>query len=244
MSRSMFRFWAALVAAASLAWNAGAAVLQFGDQDLCNTGTYSSDPTTGATLEGLTTGVVTYGADAVGHFFPFSPEVDDFSGTDQIFAGSNQTGFHDGYSSAQPTAGPQVLTLDYSSLVGAGPSVATLTLGVAADDFQFPDYGQPYTATINGAPATALTEVLNALPLGGPSTRFFTIGIDPNVLAPNHVLTLSIDGGGDGGDGWAVDFLTVGVTLVPEPATTSLVGLSAVAWMAALRQRRGYCRTS
>ena len=42
-------------------------------------------------------------------------------------------------------------------------------------------------------------------------------------LLPSEMLTLSIDEGGDGGDGWAVDFLTVGITsqgaAVPEPAT-------------------------
>ena len=32
---------------------AGASVLMFGDEDLCNTGTYSSDPTTGATLQDM-----------------------------------------------------------------------------------------------------------------------------------------------------------------------------------------------
>ena len=58
-------------------------------------------------------------------------------------------------------------------------------------------------------------------------------------------MTLSIDEGGDGGDGWAVDFLTIGVTTtsgaVPEPSTTAtlLVGLVALAVVAARRLRHG-----
>ena len=55
--------------------------------------------------------------------------------------------------------------------------------------------------------------------------RFGTIGVSPSILLPTHILTLSIDQGGDGGDGWAVDFLTVGVTTVPEPSTLLLTGL-------------------
>jgi hypothetical protein len=34
------------------------------------------------------------------------------------------------------------------------------------------------------------------------------------------VLTLSIDQGGDGGDGWALDYLTVGVTTQQTPTST------------------------
>ena len=41
--------------------------------------------------------------------------------------------------------------------------------------------------------------------------QFFSIGLDPASLDESNVLTLTIDEGGDGGDGWAVDFLTVGV---------------------------------
>ena len=47
-----------------------------------------------------------------------------------------------------------------------------------------------------------------------------TIGIDPAVLQTNNILTLSIDEGGNGGDGWAIDFLTVGVTTISNGVTT------------------------
>jgi hypothetical protein len=108
-----------------------------------------------------------------------------------------------------------VITLDYSSLVPAGQKVATLTLGVGADDFQFPAWGQPFTALINGVTNAALTAALNGLNQTGPYEQFLSVGIDPAALQANHVLTLSINEGGNGGDGWAVDFLTVGVTTVP-----------------------------
>ena len=207
---------------------AHAATIQYGDADVLGTGSYGVDPRTGATLEGLAPNAVTFGAPPVGHSFPFTP-AGDFAGTDQIFAGSGQTGFRDGYSSSPRLPGPQVLVLDYGSLVPGGATIQTFTLGIAPDDFQAPSLGQPFTATVNGALNTALTTVLNTIDQGGPQVQFFTIGIAPGSLLPSHVLTLSIDQGGDGGDGWAVDFLTAGVTLVPTqvpaPATLSLAAL-------------------
>lgn len=201
-----------------------AAVLTYGDLDVLGVGSYSVDPTTGATLEGLAPDAVTLGAPPVAHGYPFAPEGDDYPGTDQIYAGSVQTGAQDGYSTAPRVNGPQVFVLDYSSLIPAGQTIASLTLGIAADDFQFPSYAQPFSAAVNGSDHPALTSTLNSIDLGGPVVRFFTIGISPAALVPSHLLTVSIDNRGDGGDGWAVDFLTVGVTTVPEPAALLLLG--------------------
>ena len=70
---------------------------------------------------------------------------------------------------------------------------------------------------------------MNNLDQGGPVVRFFTIGLAPSLDNLAHTLTVSIDNGGDGGDGWAVDFLTLGVTrqpsAIPEPATLALFGV-------------------
>lgn len=200
----------------------GGGIIEYGSENLLGTGTYPTDPKDGATLQGLSAGVVTLATNSFGHSYPFSPGAGDFAGTDQIYVGSVQTGAHDGYSTAaERINGPQVITMDYSSLVPAGQSVATLTFGIASDDFQFPAFGQPFTAMINGILDTALTETLNSLDESGPVERFFTVGIGAAELLPSNVLTLSIDEGGDGGDGWAVDFLTIGVTTsaVPEPSS-------------------------
>lgn len=203
--------------------------VEYGDEDLCNTGTYSSDPKAGATLIGLAPDVVTRSTSSFGHSFPFSPTVNDYSGTDQIYVGHTQTTGYDGYSGyGGRLNGPQVITLDYSSLVPAGQKVATLTLGIGADDFQFPNWGQPFTAMINGVTNAALTAALNGLNQTGPYEQFLTVGIDPALLQANKVLTLSIDEGGNGGDGWAVDFLTVGVTTVPADLGSLHVGLTPV----------------
>lgn len=215
-----------------------AAVLTYGDLDVLGTGIYPGDPTAGATLEGLAPDAGTFGAPELNHGFPFAPS-GDYPGTDEIFVGSVQTGFHDGYSGASPTAGPQVISLDYSSIVPAGRTVETLTLGIAADDFQFPSFGQPFTASLNGGVAATLSGILNAIDQTGPTVQFFTIGISPAVLLPTHVLTLSINQGGDGGDGWAIDFLTVGVTTIPEPGTLLL---ACCGWFGLLRTRRPYPR--
>ena len=227
-----------------LAVSAQAAVVTFGDMDCLNNPSFcTSDPIAGATLEGLAAGTITDATNSFPHPFPFTPS-GDFAGTDQIFIGSTQTGAHDGYSvSSQRINGPQILTLDYSSLVGTGQIVTSLTLGVGSDDFQFPLFGQPFIVTLNGSSAPELEAKLNGLNQSGPVMQFFTIGLSTALDNPSHTLTLSIDNGGDGGDGWAVDFLTVGVTTTgaaaaPEPATISLIGAGLIGFAMLARRRK------
>jgi hypothetical protein len=210
------------------------------------TGCYlGADPTAGATQQGLAPGVVTLAPLFYGHGYPFSPGIGEFSGTDQIYVGSTQTGAHDGYSgTGQRINGPQIVTLDFRSLIGGGQTLSTLTLGIAADDFQFPAFGQPFTARVNGSVDGALTAQLNALNQGGPVVQYFTIGLAPTVDSGSHILTLSIDESGDGGDGWAVDFLTIGATtqagdVVPEPSSLVMLA-SALAAMSFIGVRRRF----
>lgn len=215
-----------------------AAILEFGDEDLLGTGAYGSDPKAGATLLGLAPNAVTYSTLISGHGFGFDPSDGDFAGTDQIYVGNTQTSYHDGYSGwVRRKNGPQIFQLNYASLVPTGERVETITLGIAADDFQQVPFGQPFSAKVNGVDHARLTSTLNAFNQTGPVVQFFTIGLDPTSLMSDHVLTVAIDEGGDGGDGWAVDFLTVGVTTtpVPEPSSMAVLGLGALALM---RRRR------
>ena len=228
--------------AASFATSAPAfaTVLQFGDKDLLGTGSYGGEPTAGATLEGLSADVVTKAVGIYPHSYPFQPAAGDFAGTDQIYVGSTQTSSHDGYSNSARLNGPQIVTLDYQALHPAGTNIATFTLGIAADDFQNKVFGQPFTAKINGVTHQALTTALNDLDQSGPVAQFLSIGLNPSLLAANDVLTLSIDQGGDGGDGWAVDFFTVGVTTspVPVPAAAWLFASALAGGFGALRRLR------
>ena len=197
-------------------------VINFGDKDVLGTGSYSQDPTDGATLLGLHAGEVTFGAPPTFHGYCFDPDPTDYPGTDQIFVGSNLTQGHDGYADCPNRApGPQGITLDYSSLIPPGTQIDTITLGIAADDFQFPVFGQAFVASINGTVNAGLTSTLNSLVQTGPQVQFFSIGLDPAALDTSNVLTLTIDEGGDGGDGWAVDFLTVGVQTTAALELTS-----------------------
>ena len=223
---------------------ARADVMQFGDQNLLGTGTYPSDPTAGATLQGLAPGAVTVATNSFHHAFPFAPAPGAYPGTDQMYTMGAHSSTHDGYSvSSGAVNGPQVLTMDYGSVLPAGQKVGTLTLGLAADDFQQPTLHEPFVAKVNGVVDAALSNQLNSLNLGSPSVQFFTVGIDPSVLAPTHVLTLDIERAGAASDGWAVDFATVGVTAgpqaVPEPTTLSVLALGiAGLGIRSIRRRR------
>lgn len=204
-------------------------VKEYGTEDQIGTGPYAVDPKIGASLWGLSPGTITQGAQSAGHtqFVP-DPSPSGFAGTDTIHVGSGFTNLaHDGYSyqflsTGKGVKGPDIFALDYSSLIPDGQSVQTLTLGIAADDFQAPKYGQLFTATINGTLSPGLSAKLNDLTLTDPSDLFFTFGVDPTLLTSDNILKLSIDEGGDGGDGYAVDFLTIGVTSAAASPTTSV----------------------
>lgn len=223
--------WLVFAGLLVLSVSARAAVVTVGDKDCEGFGfatCYATDPTTGATLSGLSANTVSLGMLSNGHGWPFPARdaADTGTPTDTIFVGS-KANCHDGYcSTGNPTVGSLVFTYDYSGMV-SGP-ITSFTLGIAADDFQDPAFHQPFQATVNGTVDTALTNQLNSLNLTGPRIQFFTIGIDPALLLPSNILTLNISEGGDGGDGYAIDFFTVGVNAtsgIPEPGTISLLGI-------------------
>src|SRR5271154_3116201 len=123
-----FQFPALLLAASLATVSLQADVITFGTEDCLTTGCYgANDPTAGATLQGLAPDTVTLASQSFGHSFPFTPSAGDFPGTDQIYVGSTQTAMHDGYSdTAQRINGPDVLTLDYGSLITAGQTLTSL----------------------------------------------------------------------------------------------------------------------
>jgi hypothetical protein len=217
-----------------------AAVITYGTPNLEGFGyPGNADPTVGATEQGLAPNVVTLATNAYPHAYPFSPALGDYPGTHQIYVGQNQTTSDDGYSRySGRIAGPQVVTLDYSSLVPAGQTLTTLTLGLGADDFQFPAFGNPFTASINGLTDSALANQLMSLNQTGPYEQYFSIGINPATLLPSNILTLSINEGGNGGDGWALDFLTIGVTTTPAPEPTSLALLTLGTFTLLIRRKK------
>ena len=222
-----------------LSANAPAFVMTFGDKDAFGFGVYGDDePTDGASLEGLMTGEVTFAFNSYAHGFPFDPEFVEFAGTDQIYVGSDQTAFGDGYSVyGGRQAGPQVITMDYNPIVQAGHIVDTLTLGIAADDFQRPAFGNPFIALVNGHIVVDLINELNGLLQTGPRVQYFSLGLDTAILDPGNVLNLVIDQAGTGNDGWAIDFLTIGVTThAPLPPAFVLFGAGLLA-MAGLSRR-------
>ena len=203
-------------------------------------------PYAGATPIGLLPGQ-TSAAGSFTHGWPFAPETGagaDFAGTDRIFTAPGQTAFNDGYSAyAGRVQGANAMTLDYASLLVPGRTITTFTLGIAADDFQRPALGQPYSVTVNGSVHAGLSGFLNSINQTGPSTQFFTFGLDPKLLTGSS-LALTITQTGDGRDGWAVDYLTVGVetqpvvTATPEPATVALAASGLLGLAAVARRRR------
>lgn len=221
--------------------SANATVMEYGDEDMLGTGVYGCDPKAGATLEGLTADEVTLANQYFNHSFPFRPNTSDYAGTDQIYVGSTQTGYHDGYSNYDGRInGPQVISIDYDNLVQAGYGIDTFTLGIAADDFQHPVWGNTFMASINGEYNSVLTDTLNSLNQTYPKVQFLTIGIDPRKLSADNKLTLTIDQNLDGGDGWAIDYLTVGITSspVPEPSSMLALGIGATTLIPFMRRRR------
>ncbi len=135
-------------------------VQTYGTEDALGTGAYGTDdPTAGATKIGLAPNVSSLATKSYAHTFPFTPSPGDFPGTDQIYVGSVQTASDDGYSSSPDRiSGPDVITMDYSSLVPADSTIQTVTLGIAADNFEFPVFGQPFNITLNGASASGVNQ--------------------------------------------------------------------------------------
>lgn len=204
--------------------SAQAMVLEYGDRDCLGFDCYGQiDPTADVTLNGLAANESSISNERFFHSFPFLPEADDYAGTDQIFcntANAPETG--DGYcnSDAEATIGSLTTVLDYSAALSPNEIVKTLTLGIASDDFQTRDFGGRFKAFINGQEYDFLSQLLDGLNNGGPSVKFFSVGVPLDFLTADNQLSIEIakEGGIDTPDGFAADFFTVGVETVPTPA--------------------------
>jgi hypothetical protein len=184
--------------------NDSSSVEIYGSENLLGAGFKAGqNPFAGAILRGLTAGQTTTATTKFAGPAVITPATGDFAGTDQVYVGSTQT------PAAGQLAGPQVLTLDYSAITQLGRSIKTFTLGLATDGFENPTINSPYTATVNGVADPALSALLNSIDGAGQVEQFVSIGIDPALLSPTKILTITIDG--PGGSGWAVDFATVGI---------------------------------
>lgn len=233
-----------LLTAAGAAAGQPANVVVFGDLDRVGNGTYLTSPWDTAALFGLTAGQTSAGPvfPAAG---PTPPNQADFQRTDRVLKGTGSA--QDGYANAMnnPLSGAHTFTLDYTAALQGGTAVDTLTIGVMLIDVQ-PSASAQYTLNVNGSASafTNITGVVNGLDQAGQAGQFLSFGVPLDVLALNpsaNTLNFTIDQG-VGGDGFAVDFLTVGVTPVPEPAGLLLVGLAAFvpSWMSV--KLRNACR--
>ncbi len=216
-----------------LAWGyqppeAQAIVLEFGDRDCLGMGCYDpAEVTSSAELIGLAENEVSIADGRFFHTYPFTPEADDFSGTDQIYC-TDKNGVDassDGFcNSSEAIFSSLVTTLDYSAAITANSTVKNLTLGLGTSDFQTQAFGGSFIASINGQEYDILSQTLDSLENGGPSFRFFSVGIPLDLLDSSHQLTLEIDKTETSRDGIALDFLTVGVeTHTPEIPTPAAI---------------------
>ena len=112
----------ATITAISNAFGDVSSVKFFGTQNLFGFNfANNTDPLAGAALKGLAANASTQATNEYRHGYPFGPAYGDFAAPIRVYVGSNQSAELDGYSSnTDRVAGPQVVTLDYNSLIKSG----------------------------------------------------------------------------------------------------------------------------
>lgn len=154
------------------------------------------------------------------HAYPWTPNPADAPGMDRIMVGSGATTALDGYSGStkRPDNSPQPIKLACKPATAG----ANVSLQLFVDDFQAPELGSVFSATVNGKPWPGLASVVNSLSQTGPIGRLITVGVPPDLVADvlSGSAQLSIDDATSGrGDGFAVDFVRIIVD--PKPGSRS-----------------------
>ena len=153
------------------------------------------------------------GSSTPSHGFPFSPDPEDFDGTDRImvvtsYIGSPPSG-KDGYTNttSRPENLPRPIVMNYNL---NGTAVTSATLQIFVDDFQAPVWGASYTVTINGMQAPYVADQINTLVQTGPIGKLINVAIPQEhlYLVGSGSMSILFDDLTTGaGDGYAIDFV-------------------------------------
>ncbi len=146
------------------------------------------------------------------HGFPWTLDDTDAMGTDRIMVISS-FGYSpfgkDGYTSStsRPENLPRPILLAYSL---NNMELESAVLQLFADDFQAPNWGAQYFATINGESAPYVAKVINQLSQTGPIGKIVNISIPENhlYLLERDSFNIFIDDTITGvAEGYAIDFV-------------------------------------
>ncbi|MCD4819948.1 MAG: T9SS type A sorting domain-containing protein [Candidatus Cloacimonetes bacterium] len=146
------------------------------------------------------------------HPYPYSPELLDATGTDEIYRPSSHGSFpqpcgNDGYLSSGVNPQPLTLTYDLQET-----TVVAITIQMFVDDFQAAMWCANWNATIDGVSAPFLTSIINSLMQTGPIGKLITVQVPAGYIQyfADGSVQIKIDDTTTGaGDGYAIDFAKI-----------------------------------
>ena len=159
------------------------------------------------------------------HSFPFNPEGNDVTGTDDILMSTRAIGCRDGYCSEDPyPVIPTPIALSYDL---RGTTVTAARLQLFVDDFQPMSFGSHFKATIDGVAAPFLSDVINSLRQGGPIGKLITVQLPATfipLVADGAISVLVDDVTTTEGDGFAIDFVKLLINASASTYTGTVQG--------------------